>query len=306
MVRRRLNSALRIALAGALLPAAAHAAETCAPPVAEATISLAVEHGSAFVPMTINGRPATFLLDTGAESTLLSTEAAKRLGLAAHYTYSRRIAGFGGVLPTGEVHPDSVLVGGLAMPGFFALVAAVQLARLRGEAADGLLGADILAEHDLDMDLLDRRLTLYAPVTCDAPPLPWGRGAHGTAAHVSMRRHLVFDVQIAGKVLPAFIDTGAQVSFIDGAAAARLGVDAAALRQDPTVNVRGVASGERGLRRHRFARLDVAGVGWTGPVLVVAPLGLDDADVILGADFLDSHRVWFAYRGRHLFVGAPS
>lgn len=271
----------------------------------QAVLPLDVARGIGFVPMTINGRKATFVLDTGAEETIVAADAARRLGLGAEYAYNHSVAGFGGTVRTGEVHPDSVTLGSLAMRGFFTRVAAVNLPALRGEPADGLLGADVLDDHDLDYDLPGRQATLYSPIACDAPRLPWGGAAHGTPAHVSLRRHLVFDVEVEGHRMPAFIDTGAQESFIDAAAAARLGVTDAALRLDPTVTVRGVGSSEAGLRQHRFARLNIAGLVWDGPVLVVAPLRLDDADVVLGADFLDSHRVWLSYRGRRVFVAAP-
>jgi predicted aspartyl protease len=297
-----LQRGLLVALALAAMPGGLAVAEGCTP-VARAVIALSVEHHSLFVPMTINRTRATFLLDTGAESTILSADAAHRLGLAAHYTYSRAMLGFGGAVATGEVHPDSVAVGSFGMSGFFALVGAVRLPALEGQPADGLLGGDVLRGFDLDINLVGRRLGLYAPVACDDPALPWGGAAHGTPARVSLARHLVFDVQIAGQTLPAFIDTGAQASFIDAAAVARLGVGEAALRQDPAVSVRGVGgSAGNAMRQHRFDRLDVAGGAWIGPVLIVAPLRLPDADVILGADFLETHRVWFAYEGRRVFI----
>jgi len=287
---------------GCAPPAAA--ADTCTP-VERAELALQVEHRSPFVAMTLDGGAATFLLDTGAERTVVSTEAAHRLGLAAHYTTNSPLAGLGGAVPTGEVHPSHVTLGGTDLSGFFALVAQLVLPKLHGQPADGLLGGDVLDGFDLDIDLIDQRLFLFTPVQCAQPLLPWHRAIHATDAHISLRRRLVFDVQIDGRTLPAFIDTGAQSSFIDIAAAARLGVGEAELRKDPPVNVRGIGNAESGLRLHRFAAVMVAGVAWSGPVLVAAPLHLDDADVILGADFLETHRVWFAYQGRHLFIAAP-
>ncbi len=301
--RAILGTGLLAALLCAATLAGAQAAEGCRP-VERARIALEVEHGSMFVPMTLDGGAASLLLDTGAERTLLRTAAAARLGLQRHDTYSHIVAGFGGAVATGEVHPKRVTVGGLAMSGFFALVADVSLATHGGQPADGLLGGDVLDAFDLDIDMSGRTLTLYAPGDCAAPILPWNQPAHGTPAHVSLRRHLVFDVRIGGQTLPAFVDTGAQASFIAADAAARLGLDAAALRQDPEVSAHGIGHVTGGLRLHRFDRLEVAGLTWAQPVLVVAPLHLDDADVILGADFLDTHRAWFAYRG-HEILFAP-
>ena len=42
------------------------------------------------------------------------------------------------------------------------------------------------------------------------------------------------------------------------------------------------------------------------PVIVVTRLGLQDADLILGADFLRSHRVWLSYGSHRVFIGRSS
>ncbi len=279
-------------------------AENCAV-VVRASIPLGVEHRVAFVPMTIDGQKSAFVLDTGAERTVMTDGAAKRFGLGRHAAYGRPLSGIGGRVATAEVHLDRAMIGGLAMPGFFLLAGPLGLPALGGVPADGLLGADVLAEFDLDVDLIDRKLTLFAPLDCARPELPGWRAPQGVAARLSLNRHLVFDVTIGGQTLPAFIDTGAQLSFIDGAAARRLGLTRAGLQQDPRVTVGGLGDGENVLPMHRFAALAVAGLTWNGPVLVVAPLRMQDADVILGADFLESHRAWLSYQGRRVFL-APA
>jgi predicted aspartyl protease len=296
--------ALGMGLLLTLACATAAAADGCVP-VRRARVPLTVEHRSLFVPMTLDGKAATFLLDTGAERTLVRAAAAARLGLKTEYASSHLVAGFGGTVASGEVHPQSVGLGGFAMSGFFALVADVSLAALAGQPADGLLGGDVLDGFDLDLDMTGRALTLYAPADCAAPVLPWDAPAEGTAAHTSLRRHLVFEVRIGGQMLPAFVDSGAQASFVDSAAAARLGVGAAELAGDPRITASGIGNSTGGLPLHRFAALEVADVTWPQPVLVVAPLHLDDADVILGADFLDAHRAWFSYRAGRIFF-APN
>jgi predicted aspartyl protease len=293
----------QLALAWAL-PFQGASAENCAP-VARATIALGVEHRAAFVPMTVNGTKAAFLLDTGAERTVMSDVAARRFGLATHSAYGRPMSGVGGAVATAEVHLDRATLGSLSMPGFFLLAGPLAPPSLAGVPADGLLGADVLAEFDLDVDLIDRKLTLYAPLDCEHPALPGWRAPRGLPARLSLHRHLVFDVTIGGQTLPAFIDTGAQVSFIEGAAAKRLGLTWKMLEQDPRVNVAGLGPGDGALPMHRFDAVTVAGQPWTGPVLVVAPLGMQDTDVILGADFLESHRVWLSYQARRVFL-APA
>jgi hypothetical protein len=38
------------------------------------------------------------------------------------------------------------------------------------------------------------------------------------------------------------------------------------------------------------------------PALAVTPLGLQDADVILGEDLIKSWRVWLSYTARRIFI----
>ena len=99
------------------------------------------------------------------------------------------------------------------------------------------------------------------------------------------------------------VDTGAQHSVVDSRAALAAGMDAQAFGREPAMTVRGI-SGAGGMqaRRYRFREMLVGGVKLPNPTLVVAPLGLEDADVVLGADFLRDHRVRLSYRLRRIFL----
>jgi predicted aspartyl protease len=301
-----LLAAVATLLAASPLPGAgrAAAAEHCVP-VRKAAIALIPGRSAPFVPLTINGDRAVLLLDTGAEQTLLSAAAAKRLGLAAHYTYPHTMQGVGGGLNVGEVRLDAITVGGLSMPGFLMPVANLTLPGVDGQPIDGLLGGDVLGDFDLDIDMSHNQVTLYQPIACDTPALPGWQHYVAVEAHRSMHRHLFFAAQLDGHALTAIIDTGAQRSAIDVAAAAQAGATEAALRQDPTVTVNGMAASVKGSHFHRFGRLEIGTLNWANPVVIVTPLHLDDADVILGADFLATHRVWLSYAAHRVFI-APA
>ena len=299
---RMLAAVLPIALAAAPLAPPARAAG-CAP-VPKAELPLALVRQRPLVTLKIDGAPATMVLDTGAERTLLGEAAARRLGLAAHYTYAHAIAGVGGAVNAGEVRPEHVTFGGTAMPGFFIAVARVTFPPVDGLAVDGLLGADMLVDYDLELDFAHGRARLYAPAACDAPAVPWPPGYGEVKAHKSMHRHLFFPVTLDGREVMAFIDTGAQVSALSAGAAQHLGLTGAALALDPTLGVHGVAGAVSG-HMHRFARLEVAGIDWRPTPFAVMPLRLDDADLILGVDFLLAHRVWLSYAGRVVLVAPP-
>lgn len=287
----------------ACLVAPAGWAQTCQP-TPKAVIPVVLERVP-FAPVSINGDHATMLFDTGAEETMLSASAAKRLGLNTHFTYPRTVQGVGGGVSVGETRLDTIVLGGLAMHGFLMPVAPFSLRGVGGQPIDGLLGADLFSDFDLDIDIPHNRIMLYDPAACPSGLPPWRPPYVTVAAHRSMHRHIFFDVLLNGHKLSAFIDTGAQRSAVDAAAAAQVGVGEAAMRQDPTVTVNGMAASVVNSHFHRFDRIEVGTDVWPAPVAIVTPLHLDDGDVILGTDFLQSHRVWLSYSSHQVLLTRP-
>src|SRR5271165_5641920 len=99
MLRRpgRLMAALACVLALALAgPRAAGAAavDSCTPRL-RAALNVDL-HGAPLVTLTINGRVAHLLLDTGAERTMLTETAAQRLGLLTRFDHTQTVRGIGG------------------------------------------------------------------------------------------------------------------------------------------------------------------------------------------------------------------
>jgi predicted aspartyl protease len=197
------------------------------------------------------------------------------------------------------------LAGALKLTGYSLLVAPITLPGSNGQPVDGLLGADLLLDFDLELDLAHHRVGFYTPVDCDSPMLPWAESYSSIVAHESLHRHLFFPVRLDGHDMAAFIDTGAGLTTIDLTAATAAGATAAALEHDRVVTVQGPAAAAAGARLHRFARLDIGGEAIAAPHAIVTRLDLDDADMVLGADFLATHRVWLSYGARRIHVAAP-
>ena len=287
--------ALACAFGACRSASAASPAACLAQPLAE--IAIGLERGVPLITLAIDGGAATLVLDTGAERTILTVGAARRLGLEGHYAYARTMHGVG----AGEVRPGRLAAGALPLTGYSLLVAPITLPSVGGQAIDGLLGADLLADFDLDLDFVHRRVRFYKASACAAPS--WPPPYSSIAAHVSLHRHLFFPVRLDGQDMAAFIDTGSQFTVVDAAAAVRSGLTQAALRLDRAVTVRGAAAVSVGAHVHRFDRLEVAGGVTRDSSAIVARLDLDDADLILGADYLAAHRVWLSYNARTVFVG---
>ena len=281
------------------------AAQDCRPRRrAELTVMLAGNVPLATV--GINGGPATFLIDTGAERTILTAAAAKRLRVEPHFEYPRQMRSLQGALSSGDARLRTVELGGMTLDDFRILVASVTLPTLAGKTLDGLLGADFLTGFEVDLDLPHNRLTLYDKAPCAMTAPPWSQSFSRIAVNRSLHDRLFFPVSLDGHRLAALIDTGAQLSALDAESAAKLGLRAADLTRDPVATLRGVASEVVNSRAHRFSRLDVGGETVRDPIIVVTRLGLQDADLVLGADFLRTRRIWLSYGSHQIFLGHPS
>ena len=105
------------------------------------------------VNLTVNGAAATFLLDTGAERTIVAPAAAKRFGVDAHYEYPRRMRSLDGAVSSGDARLQNIGLGGTALLDFRVLVGSVSLPGLGEKPLDGLLGADFFSSFEVDLDL---------------------------------------------------------------------------------------------------------------------------------------------------------
>jgi predicted aspartyl protease len=300
----RAAAILLIVLAVALPCAVRAAAEECRP-VRRAETAVALAGTAPLVTMTVNRGGALFLLDTGAERTILTAEAAKRLKVEAHGEYPRRMRSLGGNVSSGDAHLRNVQFAGMTLDDFRILVAAISFPRMSGSAIDGLLGADFLSSFDLDLDLPRRRLILYDRLACALAAPPWGQPFSRIPVNRSLHDRLFFPVLLDGHRVTALIDTGAQRTAIDLDTAAKLGVGPAALARDPVTTLRGVASEVVKSWAHRFGRLEVGGESVRDPIIVVTRLGLQDADLVLGSDFLRNRRIWLSYGAHQILLGRP-
>ena len=112
-------------------------------------------------------------------------------------------------------------------------------------------------------------------------------------------------MRLDNREIVAIVDTGAQRSSLSATAAHALGVTEAVLGDDRTIKTRG-ATGEEVLSYvHRFSKLEVGAEVMRNPELIVTNVRFQDADIILGADFVKSRRTWMAYESFQIFISPP-
>jgi predicted aspartyl protease len=265
--------------------------------------TVATLRNAPIITLFANGTPLTLLLDTGAETTVLTPAAAARIGGQRPLVeFQRQLHALGGSLETSEVELRSFSVGGVAIPWRRVRVAPVHVPSVFAGPLDGVVGADTLSSFDIDLDLPHYRMILYERQTCpDAKPA-WSEPYTRIPAGRSKGDHLFFPVQLDGRRIDAFVDTGAQVSVLSTRMALTLGVSEAVLAHDPPLITRGAAAEQLSAHLHRFSRLQIGGEIVRNPEVVVADVRLSDADLVLGIDFLRSRRVWFSYGAQQIFL----
>jgi hypothetical protein len=105
--------------------------------------------------------------------------------------------------------------------------------------------------------------------------------------------------------LRALLDTGASASLVTAAGMFRLGLTAAILAHDPGGNGAGVGPTPVYMHLHRFGELRVGPDATRDPTLWVAPVHVVPiVDMLLGADWLRSRRVWISFATKQIFVAA--
>lgn len=278
----------------------------------KAVVKLNVAGGSISVPVEVNGVTASFILDTGAQRSVVTEAAVKRLGLARDEWVGTTMSGLGGINSRANADPRSMTLGGVLLArrtlnhDTSLTVGILPRFAAAGTVIDGLLGRDYLSAFDLDLDMLGNRLTLYQTSGCAGRFLPWGGNYAAIQVSSPAENALVVPVVLDGKPLRALLDTGATSSLLGAPGMFRLGIDLAALQSDPSDLVSGLGPHSVTMRQHRFRSLSVAGQTIDSPVLWVAPVRLTPiVDMLLGADWLAGRQVWISYATRQVFMAVP-
>ena len=265
-------------------------------------VKVAIVRNTPIVTVLANGEPVDLILDTGAESTILTDAAAKRIG--AHppqIAFQAQIRGLTSILQAREMEVRSFAAGDVTIPWRRIRVAPVNMPNLP-RRLDGVFGADSLSSFDIEFDLPHRRMVLYGQQICAGAAPAW-IGPYDTIVTGRSRSYnLFFPVRLDGHKLDAFIDTGSQVSVLSATAAHVFGVTNGGTDASRTGTLQGVAGEQLKAQVHRFSELEIGGQVLRNPELLLADVSLRDGDLVLGVDFLSARRVWFSYGVRRIFV----
>ena len=268
-----------------------------------AQLPVTMEAGGAVVSAKLNGADARLTVDTGAFFSMLNPSAVARFGLRT------------GPLPpfmsvggtTGAADVRLTTVKEFSVLG----VPLHQVDFLVGEhsagAGDGLLGQNLLSVLDTEFDFANGVIRLMKPQGCgDDALVYWNQGSNAYGA-MSIdpieppNQKIVGSITINGVRMRAVFDTGAQRSVLSLTGARRAGVK----NTDAGVIAGGVSGGiGRGLVETwiaPFSVVDIGGEQVKNTHLRIADIKVADADMVIGADFFLSHRIYVAKSQRKLY-----
>ena len=257
----------------------------------------------------ISGQDVRLLLDTGAFHSMLSQDVANRLKLRT-LGYIR-ISGIGGDQAAGVAYAQSFELAG-ARRGSTQFIIGHS-----ADGLDGLLGEDILAPFDIEYDLANGVVRFFHTTGCQGATLAYWAGEKPVAV-ASMDRtgdkHIFSTARINDRALQVLFDTGASTSFLRTRSARRLGVATSGEGVTVENSTRGVGSA---IVPTSAAPVDSFEVGGERVLHTRVRLGdgnVTDADMLLGADFFLSHRIFvsrstkqvvFTYNGGPVFDLPP-
>jgi len=274
----------------------------------------------AVVDGTLNGSPIGILLDTGATRSLILPSAAQRLDLPRRRTRSYRVFGVGGESPVEIAYIDQFSVGKTVRKGWQPIVAG---AKELAPGIDVILGEDFFLRADVEFDLAHNAIRLLRATGCDGASLAlahWGAKGSGEVAMESINEaapQIIVSVKVNGQPMRALLDSGAPYSMLTTSGAAAVGITPSA----PGVYLFGhseglgaqsietwvgpidtFAMGNETIRDTaiHFGDLfkDVAVTGSGGPAARGVPRL---PQMLLGSDFLRTHRVLLSHSQRKMY-----
>ncbi len=264
---------------------------------------------------TINGHPVTLGLDTGSFPSLLFESGAAHVGLqpGAHVGYAY---GFGGRSNLSVATADTLNVGGVIGRHVVFLVPQ----QTSDFEIDGVLGASVLLNSDLEFDMPEQTVRFMRSHDCVGDSVVYWRQPYAVLPLLGAAdRGLMVMVRVNGHPVRAIIDSGSPRSSLDVDAARSVGVPLPDSRSGNGQTMGGIGPGEFQAVLGQMASFAFGDEVIHDTKILVAPLdrflkaqafgsnvpsaavGYGE-EMYLGADFLRAHRVYVSESQRRVYI----
>ena len=267
------------------------------------------------VQVSINGQPGWFVIDTGAVNTSMWGGAARAFGLRESTIEGVTFYGVGG----GQ-DGMSTIVKSFGLAGQTVKDVKLVVIGHTGSPDDaGTLGRDFLGQFDLEFDVAARTVRLFQPQHCGDQSLAYWSAAPQSVEikHDGVTDDYRLTIMVNGRPIKAILDSGASTTVVTPEAASTAG-----LHRKDYAAIEGYSHGigEKAVATH-VATFDTVGIGEEvikHARLQIADLFADDVEtptesvipervdfgqpaMLLGADFLRSHRVFLSASQKRLY-----
>ncbi len=250
----------------------------------------------------INGNMAPMLIDTGAYRSFLTARYVQKLDIPTRLT-GMTANGIGGAQDVRAARVKEFSVGpSRPVQGHFPVM---------GEYANEtpyamILGADFLQQADLLFDLTQGFMQFFYPSNCKKETLIFPDATVLDADWLDYDTRMHVTLKVNGVPMRTLIDTGASVSMIDRDAAKRAGITPEMPKARPKSTTSGVGRAEIAAWFVPIAKLEIGKDTYSDLMLEMADIAGSSyenrSDIILGTDFLSSHRVLFARSQQKVYL----
>jgi aspartyl protease len=319
-------SRIALALCALALPLTAPAlAEDCGLKRMASLDMLNGPGGVLAVPVTVNGTPLYFTVDTAGTYTTISQWAVNSLHVEARklgpqvYSSKRGVASelydFKGNRYTEGAILESLKIGNNEAKNFHVLV--------RPDSAEqsriaGTLGPDLLELFDVELDFAAKKVTLYSQDHCEGKVVYWARDYATVPFTLTSSDKINLVVTLDGHELGTTLATGTPDTFLMVLPAKQLyGADAS----DSAAN-----KDSSGMPPHQFKSLTLSGIAVSNPVISIVGneaersfrrehgskmdsdaiygINLDTQPLTLGSEILSHLHLYIAYKEHKIYATA--
>lgn len=262
------------------------------------------------VPAKINGKEVHFLADSGAFYSTMTRRAAAQTAVRGRGSAK----GVGGV--SGAINMDIGVAESFELAGLtFNSVTFLLGADVMGDDVAGLLGQNVLGSLDVEYDLANGVIRIFRVQDCDGAFLAyWAAdqraGMLPMAPRSRLKPHIIVPASVNGQPIRALLDTGASTSMLKVTAAARAGVKISSEGVIGTAATYGISGRPMDTWLAPVSSFAFGDEEIRNTRLRISKVELEDAEMLIGADFFLSHRIfvsnsqsrlYFTYNGGPVF-----
>ncbi len=269
----------------------------------EATVPVRMVNNAALVPAALDRTPVQMQIDTGAQGTMITPDAVRRLRLRSDDRHKTILQGAGGSAgATSNAAIRWIELGHSQWSDRSFSTGPLPTPFTENPMVAGLLGADLLSVFDVELDIPHGRMLLWSVQGCDGDFVPWKTAHYRVPLSQRGKNHLAASVEIDGHAFHALIDWGAAATKLKTEAAAKIGITPATITRDRTAKTKGVDGREIASHWHTVGEMHVGAELFQRPTILVGDLAFDSIDMVLGMDYFRTRHVWLSYATRQMFV----